>query len=130
MSSSSQVGKIAWHDITIDNAIEVKDFYSQVVGWDTSPVEMGGKDGEATYQDFNMNLPGTVETVAGVCHARGCNSKLPAQWMMYVAVADAQMSAKRCIELGGEIIDGPRNMGDAVYYFIKDPAGAVLAIYS
>ena len=131
MSSSSDVGKIAWHDLTVDNAEEVKDFYASVVGWDTGAVSMPDNDQSGgDYQDFNMNLPGSVDTVAGVCHARGSNNKLPPQWIMYVAVQNAQASAEKCIKLGGEIVDGPRNMGDDVYYYIKDPAGATLAIYS
>ena len=130
MSSQSDVGKIAWHDLTVDNAVEVKDFYASVVGWDTGAVSMTGCDGAENYEDVNMDLPGTVETVAGVCHARGSNAKLPPQWIMYVAVKNATASAEKCIELGGEIIDGPREMGDDVYYYIKDPAGAALAIYS
>lgn len=130
MSGSSNVGKIAWHDLTVDNAVEVKDFYASVVGWDTGAVSMPGNEASGDYQDFNMNLPGSAETVAGVCHARGSNAKLPPQWIMYVAVENAKASAEKCIELGGEVVDGPRTMGDDVYYYIKDPAGAVLAIYS
>ena len=131
MSSSSEVGKIAWHDLTVDSAVEVKDFYASVVGWDTGAVSMTSNEASGSdYEDFNMNLPGTAETVAGVCHARGSNANLPAQWIMYVAVENAQVSAEECIKLGGEIVDGPRKMGDDVYYYIKDPAGATLAIYS
>ena len=129
----SNVGQIVWHDLTVDDAESVKEFYAKVVGWDTGAVAMGGGEGKQEneqYNDFNMNLPGTVETVAGVCHARGSNNKLPPQWMMYVGVEDAAASAKQCVALGGEILDGPRDMGGSVYYFIKDPAGAVLAIFS
>lgn len=130
MSSSSEVGSIAWHDLTVDNAEEVKDFYASVVGWDTGAVSMASDEGSDDYQDFNMNLPESAQTVAGICHARGSNAKLPPQWIMYVAVENAKASAEKCVELGGEIVDGPRNMGDDVYYYIKDPAGATLAIYS
>lgn len=130
MGGSPDVGKIAWHDLSVDNASEVKDFYANVVGWDTDAVSMSGDDGNDDYQDFNVNLPGSAETVAGICHARGSNAKLPPQWIMYVAVENSKASAAKCIELGGEIVDGPRTMGDDVYYYIKDPAGAVLAIYS
>jgi len=130
MTDNNSIGKIAWHDLSIENADDVKDFYSKVVGWDTGAVAMNGDAAGESYNDYNMNLPGTVETVAGVCHARGSNAKLPPQWIMYVGVEDANASAKECLALGGEIIDGPRDMGGSTYYYIKDPAGAVLAIYS
>jgi predicted enzyme related to lactoylglutathione lyase len=75
------------------------------------------------YDDFNINLPSSGETIAGICHARGSNSKLPAQWLMYVRVQDAA----RCTKLGGSVLDGPRAMGKSEFCVIKDPAGAVLA---
>lgn len=123
MSSDMQVGDIVWHDLTVKDADSVSNFYEQVVGWEKAAVSMGD------YDDYNMNKP-TGECAAGVCHARGSNAKIPAQWMMYVKVADAEVSAQQCIALGGEIIDGPRSMGGDTYYFIKDPAGAALAIFS
>jgi hypothetical protein len=116
------VGSITWRDLTVKNAEAVRDFYSKVVGWKTAPVDMGG------YDDFNMNLPGSGETVAGICHARGPNAKLPPQWLIYITVADVDESAKRCVELGGKIIDGPRKMGEYRFCVIEDPAGAVAAI--
>ena len=82
------------------------------------------------YNDFNMNLPASGETVAGICHARGPNVKLPPQWLIYITVADVDESAKRCVEFGGKIIDGPRLMGEYRFCVIQDPAGAVAALVS
>lgn len=124
MNDKTEVGSIMWHDLTINDASGVKDFYAQVVGWKASPVSMGD------YDDFNMNKPDSGDTAAGVCHARGGNAGLPPQWLMYVKVADADRSAEECIRLGGKIISGPNKMGDETYYTLQDPAGAALAIFS
>ena len=70
--SSDDLGTIGWRDLTVENAVQIRDFYSDVVGWQHSPVAMGD------YDDFNM-LAGNGETVAGICHARGGNAGLPAQ---------------------------------------------------
>jgi len=121
-SKKLAVGSITWRDLTVKEAEQVRDFYSKVVGWKTSPVDMEG------YDDFNMNLPGSGETVAGICHARGPNAKLPAKWLIYITVADVDVSAKRCVELGGKIIDGPKAMGDLQFCVIEDPVGAVAAL--
>lgn len=119
------IGTIAWLDLTVSNAEEVRDFYRDVVGWDTSPVSMG------EYEDFNMNVPGTDTAVAGVCHARGSNADFPPHWLVYIVVEDAEASAERCRELGGEIVIEPRSLGeDGTYCVIRDPAGAVAALYS
>ena len=72
----------------------------------------------------------TRETVAGICHARGANAKLPAQWLVYVQVKDVAKSARKAEALGGAIVDGPRDMGGATFCVIRDPAGAVCALIS
>jgi predicted enzyme related to lactoylglutathione lyase len=122
--NKTETGSIVWHDLTVENANDVRDFYAAVVGWKPEPVSMGD------YNDFNMNKPDSGECAAGVCHARGDNAGLPAQWLMYVKVADADSSATACVECGGKIVNGPRKMGAETYYTLQDPAGAVLAIYS
>jgi len=123
-SSEKKIGAIEWCDLTIDDASEVKDFYCQVIGWESSSVSMGD------YDDYSMELPNSHDTVAGVCHARGSNSELPPQWLMYVRVASVEQSAERCKNLGGEVLAGPRSMGGSQFCVIKDPAGAVLALVS
>lgn len=119
-----EIGAITWTDLTVPNAEAVKTFYSQVVGWKTEAVSMG------EYNDFNMNLPGSGKTVAGICHARGSNANLPAQWLVYITVANVAESAKRAAELGGKIISGPKDMGGyGRCCVIQDPAGAVAALF-
>lgn len=84
----------------VKDAEAVRDFYSKVVGWKTSPVDMGG------YIGFKLNLPGSGETVAGICHARVPNVELPPQGLVYITVAEVDESAKLCVEFSGKIIDG------------------------
>jgi predicted enzyme related to lactoylglutathione lyase len=119
-----KIGKIVWTDLTVSDATGIRDFYSQVVGWESAPHDMG------EYADFNMLAPGDNETVTGICHARGTNSAIPPQWLIYIAVADVDRSASRCVELGGRIVDGPRPMGAGRFCVIQDPAGAVAALFS
>lgn len=123
MSTKPDVGSIAWTDLTIPNAEEIRDFYANVVGWQHEPVDMGG------YSDFNMISPTGGNPVAGICHARGVNEGLPAQWLIYLTVADIQLSVARCLERGGKILVPVKNMGShGKYCVIQDPAGAVTAL--
>lgn len=116
------VGTIAWRDLTVPDAVTVQDFYCKVVGWTAMPHSRGD------YNDYVIQAPGVQEAVAGICHARGTNANLPPQWLMYVHVADVDASARKCIELGGRVLDGPRELGRLRLCVIQDPAGAVLAI--
>ena len=124
MSNPPAVGSIGWFDLTVENADEVRDFYRKVVGWTETPLDMGG------YSDYCMNQPEDGKTVAGICHARGGNAGLPAQWMIYIIVADLDASLKQVEEQGGKIVRGIREYaGQGRYALIQDPAGAVSALY-
>ncbi|MBZ0199348.1 MAG: VOC family protein [Ignavibacteriaceae bacterium] len=120
----SETGKITWFDLTVPNADEVKDFYSKVVGWKSEPFAMQG------YNDYNMQTPVNGETVAGICHARGENSNLPAQWLIYITVDNIEASATACKNNGGKIVAPIKEMGTyGKSCVIKDPAGAVAALF-
>ena len=121
-ASKAAVGSIVWTDLTVPDADRVRDFYAGVVGWKVQPVEMGG------YSDYCMNETATGKTVAGVCHARGVNAKVPPAWIVYIVVENLAESLKRVRELGGEVIDGPRTMGSNTFAAIRDPAGAVCGL--
>lgn len=122
--SSFTIGSIEWCDLTVEHAGQVSDFYTKVVGWDTSPASMGD------YDDFNVNIADSAETIAGICHARGGNSNFPAQWLMYVRVESVTASVDMCLANGGKVLEGPRKMGSSDFCIIEDPAGAVIALVS
>ncbi|MCL4839172.1 MAG: VOC family protein [Thermoanaerobaculia bacterium] len=123
-SREPQPGEIAWADLTVPDAEGLRDFYAEVVGWRPEPVEMG------SYADFNLVQPATGEPAAGLCHARGANADLPPVWLLYVVVRDLAASVERCLELGGELVAGPRALGpEARLAVIRDPAGAALALW-
>ena len=118
-------GTIIWHDLTVENADDLRDFYADVTGWEPSPVAMGD------YQDFNMNSRATGEPMAGICNARGTNAGLPPQWLIYITVDDVEASVARCEALGGKVLVEPRGMGSyGRFCVIQDPAGAVAALFT
>lgn len=117
------VGTIGWIDLTVENADEVKDFYSKVVGWNALPVSMGN------YNDFTMMPPDHPDPAAGICHARGTNKDIPSVWMIYIVVENIDESIKACEENGGQVLDGPKTMGDDRYCVINDPSGATVALF-
>lgn len=124
MSGDAAAGTIAWHDLTVPDANAVRDFYAAVAGWKPEPVDMGG------YSDFNMIPLGGGPPAAGVCWRRGVNSDLPVQWLMYIVVPDVDAAAVTCRQHGGEVIVGARDMGPGRFCVIRDPAGAVCALYT
>jgi len=123
MSDNSEIGKIGWIDMTVDDADSVRDFYKSVVGWGSDDVSMGD------YADYSMTLPQSGEAVTGICHARGTNAGLPGGWLIYITVADVDASAAACLANGGEVLVEPRGLAGGRFCVIKDPAGAAAALY-
>jgi hypothetical protein len=121
MSSTPRPGTVSWQDLTVPDADRLRDFYAAVVGWEPEPLSMGG------YADFVMNADGG--SVAGICHARGTNAGLPPVWLIYITVEDLDHSLDECQRLGGSLVSAPRSYGGGRYCVIKDPAGAICALY-
>lgn len=117
------VGSITWTDLTVRDAVAVSGFYEAVVGWKRMGLDMGG------YEDFCMMPAGSKDAAAGICHARGANKGLPAQWLVYITVADLRASLKACVAKGGKVVAPLRDMGGAKMAVIRDPAGAVAALF-
>ncbi len=115
-------GQLAWHDLTVDDASGIRDFYADVVGWEFEGLSMGD------YDDYVMKAPGG-DAVAGVCHARGSNAGVPPQWLLYVVVADLAASLAVAQAKGGEVVHGPRTMPGGSMAVVRDPAGAVLGLW-
>ncbi len=119
---SDSTGRIGWIDMTVDHADEVRDFYKAVVGWGHEDVSMGD------YADYSMTAPGG-DAVAGICHARGSNAELPDGWVIYITVADVDASAAACAANGGEVVVPVRSLAGGRFCVIRDPSGAVAALY-
>ncbi len=117
-----KIGSVTWRDLTVPDAETVRDFYAAVVGWKPAAVDMGG------YSDYSM-LTADGDCVAGICHSRGVNAGLPPQWLMYVTVADLDTAMRECTARGGAVIGQPRQHQGARFCVIRDPAGAVCALY-
>ncbi len=121
--SESKIGTMAWLDLSVENAGEVKSFYQDVIGWKTESVSMGD------YDDYAMLEPINGAAVSGICHAQGVNKDLPPAWLPYFLVADIDASIVAVKNNGGELVTEIKSMGSDKYAVIKDPAGAVCAIY-
>lgn len=119
----SSIGDMAWLDLSVSNAGQVKDFYQQVIGWKSEAISMGD------YNDYAVSSPESGEAVAGICHAQGVNSDLPPAWLPYFLVENIDQAVAQVTENGGSLVTEIKSMGDDRYAVIKDPAGAACAIY-
>jgi len=120
---NATLGDIAWLDLTVENAGQIRDFYQQVIGWQVENVSMG------EYNDYSMLNSGTQSAVSGICHARGSNADLPPMWLPYFLVGDVEQAARTVQSEGGTLVTEVKSMGKDKFVVIKDPAGAACALY-
>lgn len=120
---SSPLRTVGWIDLTVDEATSVKDFYRSVIGWEESAVDMG------TYDDFCLHAEPGGEPIVGICHRQGQNSNIPPVWLVYFMVDQLDAALARCQESGGSVLAPIRDMGVGKMAIIRDPAGAVCALY-
>ena len=124
MSEKSNIGTIGWIDLTVPDAVVVREFYQKVVGWDSAPISMG------EYDDFCMLPKESDDPVCGVCHAKGSNKEIPPQWMIYIVVEELEKSLQEVKSSGGELVSDIKTItGQGSFCIIKDPAGAMSALY-
>ncbi len=123
MNEKPKIGVVGWVDISSNNCSELRDFYSKVVGWQAEAVDCG------EFDDFNMIPPGASEPAAGVCHKTAITPDTPPVWMVYFTVENLAQSLEAVESNGGKVLTENRAYGSGAYAFIRDPAGAVCALF-
>ena len=115
-----------------------KAFYGAVFGWETLDLPAGAMWTLPGYGDhLEENSPGLREQMAGMGAPEGFidvvaalnpiaagDSGTPAHWAVTFGVDDADATAAKARELGGEVIAGPFDAPWTRMSIIKDPQGA------
>lgn len=116
------IGTMVSIENTSDNADEVRDYYSAVLGWNVHPISMG------EYDDYVM-LAQDDSWVAGICHRRGPNADLSGGWIPCVRVVNVESAIAEAIRLGGKQIGTTRETSPGSHYaVIEDMNGAMVSV--
>jgi predicted enzyme related to lactoylglutathione lyase len=112
-------GALCWNELAAADLDAAPDFYSKLLGWRAEPFEGGPmryltiKNGDATNGGMREKQP-----------------EEPTYWLVYFAVEDADAGVERVEDLGGGAIAGPFEMAMGKIAVVRDPQGAVFALYS
>lgn len=87
-----------WHECNVPDAAAAKDFYSGLMGWTWSEMDMGEM---GTYHMF-ANSDGT--SVGGLMSTAGMPHEVPPHWAIYIAVDDVDAKVAKAEELGGAVV--------------------------
>lgn len=119
-------GQFYWVDLSLENPVEVLNFYQNLFGW--KPFEVPMKEGDENYVDYGMAID--PETPGGgICHNRGKNAGLPSQWIPYFHVDDVSESLQICIENGGRLVkEYLKKDGSIQFVIVNDPKGNIFGM--
>jgi predicted enzyme related to lactoylglutathione lyase len=135
----NEAGALNFNNMNTHDADAAKAFYGAVFGWGTMP--MGGGAEAFTLPGYGDHLellnPGTLERMASMGAPAGFadvvatltplpdhDRDVPAHWSVTFATADADATAAKATELGGNVLAGPFDAPWVRMTVISDPQGA------
>jgi len=118
-------GTFCWPELSTTDVPAAKKFYSTLFGWepDDMPIPQGGL---YTMLKLGSQDVGAMCTIQEAQRTAG----VPPHWMSYVAVTNADETARKAASLGGSVIMQPFDVMDAGRMaVIQDPTGAIFSIW-
>jgi uncharacterized protein len=114
----NEPGSVIWNElVTADPAASIP-FYREVAGLTTSTMNMG--EGDYTlFEAGDTMVGGTTPPQA---------PGTPNHWHVYFAVADADQTAAKVTELGGDVVVKPFDSPVGRMATVRDPQGAAFSI--
>jgi predicted enzyme related to lactoylglutathione lyase len=114
-------GSFCWNELYTRDMPAAREFYRKVFGWGTEDSQFDG----GAYTVFQVD----GKPIAGGLDMSGfLPDSVPPHWLVYFTVADAEATANKVKELGGTVIDGPKDSPMGPLAVIQDPVGAAFAI--
>jgi predicted enzyme related to lactoylglutathione lyase len=116
-------GSVAWNELNTRDPAVARDFYGDLFGWEFKDQEY---EGTGTYTTISAG----EESFGGLLDITGrVPEEVPAHWLVYFAVEDADSTLTTARESGGEVVFGPQAIGEVgTIAVLKDPFGAVFAV--
>ena len=118
-------GSFCWVELATTNQPAAESFYCKIFGWSADNIPIGPSEVYTIYQ-----LEGRHAAAACTLRPEQRQHGVPPHWGVYVAVQGADACAARAAELGGTVLAGPFDVGDAGRMaVVQDPAGAAFSIW-
>lgn len=117
----NEPGTLCWNELNSRDVEKSKAFYQQVFGWAGDTNQMG----PMTYTEWKLD----GETIGGMAEmGPQFPADVPPHWLVYFAVDDADATAARAVELGGQVVVPAMDIPPGRFAVLADPHGAPFAI--
>ena len=118
----NEPGAFCWNELETRDPEASKAFYGAVFGWEFEDHDMGQM---GTYTEWKLG----GESIGGMANITGrVPDEVPAHWMVYFAVADADAAVEKIGAAGGAVQFGPVDIPAGRFAMATDPQGAALAV--
>ena len=118
----NEPNSITWNDLGTRDVEAAKGFYGELLGWETSAMDMGGGSTYWTFSNADRMNGGTWD-ISGFLP-----DDVPSHWLNWFRVDDCAAMAARVEELGGSVEREPQESGVGISAVVSDPFGAVFGI--
>lgn len=131
----NEPGALCWNELGTRDPEGAEAFYGEVFGWTAKEHAMQraeGEEGPETYVEFLR--AGDERSIAGMMDITGMlPEQVPAHWLVYFGVEDADAAAAKVREAGGEVRFGPVTIEAGRFAVVSEPhaptaAFAVIAL--
>ncbi|HEV8571507.1 MAG TPA: VOC family protein [Actinomycetota bacterium] len=114
-------GSMTWNELSTRDTNKAREFYTTLLPWQAVEQDFDG----FRYTTFRLD-----ELDVGGMFAMDENwpQEIPAHWMVYFAVEDADAAAKRIEELSGKISVPPTDSPFGKFAVVADPQGGTFSI--
>jgi predicted enzyme related to lactoylglutathione lyase len=117
-------GAMCWNELMTPDTEKAAAFYSGLFGWEPETLDLGDI---GQYTMFNR---GSGQQAAGMLAIKPEMGSIPANWLVYFAVADIDRIHDQAVSLGGKAVMPPTDIPEVGRFaVITDPVGAVFGIF-
>ncbi|MCP5287172.1 MAG: VOC family protein [Burkholderiaceae bacterium] len=114
-------GAFSWSELMTPNPKAALAFYGDLFGWTSQEMDMGSGA-------YHVVKVGDTQVAGVMGMPPDTPPGMPPMWGCYVTVDDIDATAKRCIELGGQVLMPPMDIPTVGRMAVlKDPLGAVIS---
>lgn len=118
-------GSFCWFELATTDQDGAKRFYQTLFGWNVQDSPMGPNE---LYSMFTLG--GADVGAAYTMRKEQRDQGVPPNWLVYVAVTDAELIAERAATLGGMVLSAAFKVGEfGRMAVLQDPTGAVFAVW-
>lgn len=127
----NEAGAICWNELGTRDPEGAKAFYGSVFGWTAKENKMQRNEGEPgpeTYVEFQRGSDG--RSIAGMMDIGGMlPDEVPAHWLTYFGVDDADAAVEKVKAAGGTVNFGPVTIDAGRFAVVSEP-NAPMAVFA